>query len=69
MAKGQIVRVRLFGGAIAPRRVIVDRGNIVVICSEEEYRAAEKEDREPIGLGFPRIDVIGAPSESRSISA
>jgi hypothetical protein len=58
MEKGQIVSVRLYGGEIAPRRVLLDRGNVVVICSEEEFQAAQKEEREPSGLGFPRQDVI-----------
>jgi hypothetical protein len=68
MAKGQVVNVRLYGGAVAPRRVIADRGDVVVICSEEEYRTAEKEDREPIGLGFPRKDVI-AEEPARKVAS
>jgi len=69
MSKGQVVNVRLYGGTTAPRRVLADRGDVVVICSEEEYQAAQKEEREPRGLGFPRIDVIGSRNESRRVAS
>jgi hypothetical protein len=32
--------------------VLADRGEVVVTCSDEEYQAAQKEEREPVGLGF-----------------
>ena len=57
MVNGQLVTVKLYGGDTAIRRVIVDRGSVVVICAEQEYVNAKREDREPIGLGFPREDV------------
>lgn len=58
MAKGQVVKVRLFGGKIAYRRVVADKDEIVVICPEDEYQNAKTEGREPLGLGFPREDII-----------
>ena len=58
MEKGQTVTVCLYGGETAPRRVLADRGDVIVICSEEEFQAAQREEREPSGLGFPRQDVI-----------
>jgi hypothetical protein len=58
MIKGKVVKVKLYGGEIAERRVLSDKGSVVVICSESEYREALEEDREPSGLGFPREDVL-----------
>lgn len=57
MKKGQVVMVKLYGGKTAPRRVIAIKPGVVVICAEEEYLAAEREEREPQGLGFPIADV------------
>lgn len=65
MKRGQIVSVRLYGGSVVPRRVLVDRGAVVVICPEDEYQAASREEREPVGLGFPRQDVIDTAEESQ----
>ena len=57
--KGQKVTVLLYGGAEAERRVVAEKGNVIVVCSDEEYKRAEREDREPEGVGFPREDVVG----------
>ena len=58
MTKGQVVTVLLYGGSTAERRVIAEKGDVVVVCAEEEFRAAERECREPSGVGFPRQDVL-----------
>jgi hypothetical protein len=58
MVKGQLVTALLYGGGTAERRVVADKGDVIVICSEEEYQKALREGREPSGLGFPRVDVI-----------
>jgi hypothetical protein len=58
MIKGQVVTALLYGGGEALRRVVADKGDVVVICSEEEYKRADRERREPSGVGFPREDVI-----------
>jgi hypothetical protein len=58
MVKGQVVTALLYGGGEALRRVIADKGDVIVICSEEEYKQADREGREPSGVGFPREDVI-----------
>jgi hypothetical protein len=58
LIKGNVVKVKLWGGEIAERRLLLDKGSVVVICSESEYREAEREGREPCGLGFPREDVL-----------
>lgn len=58
MIEGQVVTVRLYGGETGVRRVVADKGAVVVICSEGEYANAKREKREPVGLGFPRQDVL-----------
>lgn len=58
MVKGQLVIVKLYGGETAQRRVIAVKEDVVVICAEEEYQTAQKEGRDPEGLGFPWIDVL-----------
>lgn len=58
MVQGQVVTVMLYGGEKAQRRVVSVKENVVVICSEEEYQRAQKEQREPEGLGFPPADIL-----------
>jgi hypothetical protein len=58
MVNGQMVTVELYGGELAQRRVIADRGKVVVICAEEEYVSAKREGRDPEGVGFPRENVL-----------
>ena len=57
MESGQIVVALLYGGEEAERRVVKDKGSVVVLCSEEEYQFALAAKREPEGIGFPRGDV------------
>lgn len=59
LVAGQRVKVFLYGGATAIRRVVEEREKVIVICAEEEYQRALREQREPSGLGFPRADVLG----------
>jgi len=51
---GSVVVVKAYGGEKLTRRVVVDRGPLVVICSEAEYLRAANEGREPDGVAFPR---------------
>jgi hypothetical protein len=62
VSKGQLVTVKLYGGKTATRRIVAVKRDVVVICTEEEYRDAELQGREPSGLGFPYEDII-LPSE------
>jgi len=54
---GTAVRVRAYGGEILERKVVKDLGRSVVVCTEDEFRRAQREQREPDGVGFPRSDV------------
>lgn len=57
MKRGEIVRVRLYGGEIVLRRVWEDAGSGLLLCTEEAYRHALETGEEPICVGFPRQDV------------
>jgi hypothetical protein len=68
---GQIVTVKLYGGKTAQRRVVAIKGDVIVVCAEQEFQAALRENRQPSGLGFPVEDVVnpeiskkGAASET-----
>jgi hypothetical protein len=58
LAVGAVVKVRCYGGEIVGRRVARDRGRVVVVCNEAEYRKAAQEGRQPDGIGFPRSAVL-----------
>ncbi len=58
MVKGTMVTALLYGGGRCQRRVVCDKGDVIVICSEDEYQRAQTEGREPSGVGFPRADII-----------
>ena len=54
MDTGQRVKVIEYGGRKLIRRVVADRGSTIVICNEQEFSAAIKENRPPQGVGFLR---------------
>jgi len=56
---GDLVRLRAFGGKRIVRRLVSDRGGTVLICSEDEYQSAKREDRQPQVIGWPAADVLG----------
>ena len=58
MQSGDLVRVRTYGGREIVRRLATVRGATALICNDEEYKAATKEQREPICIGFPLADVV-----------
>ena len=60
MSEGELVTVRLYGGGTAVRRVLSIWKDVVVICSEDEFAAAQEEGREPMSLAFPKADVVDA---------
>jgi hypothetical protein len=57
MKTGQMVQVIEYGGRKLVRRVISDRGRIVEVCNENEWKSALRDRREPKGIGFPRENV------------
>ena len=53
-----MVRVRAFGGIELVRRVIFVKGDVVAVCSEEEYDKARAEKRRPGCIGFKAHAVL-----------
>lgn len=56
---GELVRVRAFGGKELIRRLVAVRQGIALVCNDEEYQAARKDNREPTCIGFRVGDVLG----------
>jgi hypothetical protein len=56
---GEVVRVKEYGGRVIERRVIADRGNRIVVCCNDEYHRAGLEGRQPDGIAFSKIAVVG----------
>lgn len=57
MKVGQMVKLRAYGGKELVRYIISIDKDIVVVCRPEEYKLAQSEGREPIGVGFHLKDV------------
>jgi hypothetical protein len=55
--RGQQVKARAYDGEKLTRLVVADYGRSVVVCTKQEFEAAEREAREPEGVGFPKDDV------------
>ena len=58
MREGDLVRVRAYGGEQVMRRLVAVRGDILLICRDEEYEAAQREGRQPLCIGFHKEDII-----------
>lgn len=58
LQNGEMIRVRAYGGEVLNRRLIEVREQMAVVTTDEEYKAAAREKREPICIGFPLADVI-----------
>jgi hypothetical protein len=58
MQPGDTIRLRAYGGEEIERRVVGVKGDVVVVCRDEEYQKARKEGREPITVGFRIDDVL-----------
>lgn len=52
MQRGDVVKVELYGGEVAERRVVEVRNGVVVVTTEEEHRRARAEGRAPVCVGI-----------------
>lgn len=48
------VTVTVFGGTIEEKILVEDKGDVLVVTTEDEWNAAERENRLPIVVGFRR---------------
>lgn len=66
MQVGDSIQLRAYGGEVIERRVVRVEPASVVICKEEEFRAAAAEGREPVCVRFPLSTVVqGMPRSQR----
>jgi len=56
--KNTLVTVECFGGQTAQMIVVEDLGDILVVCTEQEFDAASAAGREPSTIGFRRSSVL-----------
>jgi hypothetical protein len=52
------VTVIQYGGTIAEKILVEDRGEVLIVTTEAEWRASEAENRPPITVGFRREYLI-----------
>lgn len=64
---GQKVRVRAYGGEILERIVAGENAaqGVLHICSEDEWKHAQNEGREPGCVGFKLRDVLTTDTEEK----
>jgi len=54
---GQQVTANAYGGKKLSRTVVEDRGEVVLICQQEEFQRARAEGRTPVAVGFPKKEI------------
>lgn len=47
-----------YGGTIAEKVVVEDKGEVLVVTTPEEWAASQREKREPVVVGFRREYVV-----------
>jgi hypothetical protein len=57
------VTVITFGGTISTKVLVEDRGSVLIVTSEGEWTASQRESREPVVVGFRREYVVEEPEE------
>ncbi len=62
MNKGDLVEVKTFADGVVQRRVVEIVRNTVYICTENEWRKAKAEGRQPECAGFKKEYVLGKAS-------
>lgn len=58
MESGTLVKLKADQGRIIERRVVAVRGDVIVVCKDDEFEAAQREGREPLAVGFPVSAVV-----------
>ncbi len=48
------VRLIVYGGTIAEKILVEERGDVLIVTTEEEFEAAKVENRTPVVVGFRR---------------
>lgn len=59
MKTGDLVKVKTFAEGVVERRIVEIMRNTVYICTENEWRNAVADGRQPSCAGFKREYVLG----------
>jgi len=59
LQNGDLVKVRAYRNQVQVRRLVEVQGRTAIITTDEECKAAAREKRKPVCIGFPLADVIG----------
>ena len=54
MTQNARVTVIQYGGVFAEKILVEDRGEVLIVTTEEEWEASKREGRPPISVGFRR---------------
>ena len=57
MKTGQLIEVIDWEGRKLERRIVAICGNLIFVCTDQEFKAARAENREPLAVGWP-IDAV-----------
>jgi hypothetical protein len=58
---GDLVAVKDFEGTTLIRRIVSIEGDVLLVCTDEEYAAARREKRTPVSIGFKAAYVVPGP--------
>ena len=57
------VTVTQFGGTISRKILVEDKGDVLILTSEQEWERAQSENRPPVVVGFRREYVVEESQE------
>jgi len=63
---GDWVAVRDFEGTALKRRIVGIQGDVLLVCTDEEYAAAKREKRTPVSIGFRAVYIVHGQELARS---
>ncbi len=58
LTTGNKVRLKTFNGSRIDRRIVAIRGDVIQVCSEDEWQRAQREGVQPSCIGFRISDVV-----------
>jgi len=55
------VTVRQYGGRVVEKVLVKDQGDVLLVTTPEEWEISQREEREPVTVGFKREYVVDLP--------
>jgi hypothetical protein len=59
ISQGTLIKLKAYGGEVITRRVVRDMGDVVAVCTEDEYQNAIRQKRDPVTVGFNKKYIKG----------